>query len=287
MDIGYGIAFGLLAMASWGLSDFFVVRPVREAGIERTFLWNQLSGLPLMLAAFLIFGRPMSPDWADIALIAAAGACGILGSVFFYRGMGVGNVSVITPIVAAWSVVTAIGGVLFLGETLSAIQALGIVLAIGGTALVSLRIGDIRKARLGNLSKGAEFAAVAMLAYGLQFVFLDILSHRLDWLEALALTKAFVVVASAAFFGLSAGRRIGFPAAVFPSIVLIAVFEVLGFLAYGGGISLLESAVVAPVSATHPIVTVILAVVLLGERPEPNQIAGFLAAVVGLALLSV
>ncbi len=286
MDISQGIAFGLMAMASWGLSDFFVVKPVREAGIERTFMWNQLSGLPLMLIAFLAFGKAVPLDWADMALMAAAGVCGLFGSVFFYRGMDVGNVSVITPIVAAWSVVTALGGVLFLGESLSSLQLAGVALAVGGTALVSLRIRDIRKASLGDLSRGVEFAAAAMFAYGLQFVFLDVLSHRMDWLEALVITKAFVVAASIALFGLTAKGRTGFPAAAYPSILMIAVFEVLGFVAYGSGISALQSAVVAPVSATHPLVTIFLAVVLLGERPEPNQLAGVLSVVAGLALLS-
>ncbi len=286
VDVSQGILFGLMAMASWGLSDFFVVRPVREAGISRTFLWNQISGLPLMLAAFLLFGHYSFPAPWMLALIGAAGVCGILGSIFFYRGMRVGNVSVITPIVAAWSVVTAIGGVLFLGESLSPIQTVGVVLAIGGTALVSLRIKDIRKASPKDLARGVEYAAVAMLAFGLQFVSLDILSHEMDWLEALVLAKAFVVAASFAFFSFSDREGTGFPRAVYPSILMIAVFEVLGFLAYGGGISLLQSAVVAPVSATHPLVTILLAVVVLRERPEPNQLAGVLCVVCGLALLS-
>ncbi len=283
VDISQGILFGLMAMASWGLSDFFVVRPVREVGAFRTFLWNQVSGLPIVAVAFLLFGHASPLDPRQLLLMAAAGTCGILGSVFFYRGMRSGNVSVITPIVAAWSVVTAIGGILFLGETLSAIQAGGIILAVTGTALVSIKFKDIRGA---GLSRGVGSAAAAMLFFGLQFIFLDVLSHQVDWLEALLIIRAFVVVASAAAFGIAGRENVGFPSAVYPGILLIAVFEVLGFLAYGGGIALLQSAVVAPVSATHPLVTIILAIVVLRERLEPSQAAGILSVIAGLVLLS-
>ncbi len=286
MDISSGILFGLAAMASWGVSDFFVVKPVRESGIARTFLWNQLSGLPLMAAAYFIFGAFVPVNAESALLIAGAGICGLLGSVMFYRGMERGNVSVVTPIVAAWSVVTAIGGVAILGETLSALQTIGIILAIGGTALVSMKTADIRKASAGELARGVEFAAAAMLLYGFQFIFLDILSHRIDWLEALLLTKAFVVVLSVIALPLWARGSASFPRATYPYIAMIAVFEVLGFLAYGGGIAVQQSARVAPVSATHPLVTIFLALVLLRERLEPNQMAGVACVIGGLALLS-
>lgn len=286
MDIGSGVLFGLAAMASWGVSDYFVVRPVREAGVSRTFLWNQLTGLPLMLGVFLIFGdfTPLSIDSA--LLIAGAGACGMLGSIMFYRGMDVGNVSVVTPIVAAWSVVTAIGGVMILGETLGALQTAGIILAVGGTVLVSLRIADIRSASSSELAKGAEHAAAAMALFGFQFIFLDMLSHRIDWLEAIVLTKAFIAAAAIIWFPIAKRGRWAFPEGAYPAIIMIALFEVLGFMAYGGGISMAQSSIVAPVSATHPLVTIALAVVFLRERLEPNQALGVLCVVGGLVMLS-
>jgi drug/metabolite transporter (DMT)-like permease len=281
-----GILFGLLAMASWGLSDFFVVRPVREAGVARSFLWNQLTGLPIMAGAFLLLGTASAVGPDSAALIIAAGACGILGSLAFYRGMEVGKVSVVTPIVAAWSVVTAIGGVAILGESLSALQTAGIILAVCGTALVSVKLSDIRSSAAGELARGVEFAAVAMAFYGLQFIFLDMLSQRMDFLEALALTKGFVVVASFAIVPRFARGAASFPAKVFPAVAMIALFEVLGFVAYGAGIAVEQSSIVAPVSATHPLATILLAFVVLRERLEPNQALGILSVVGGLVLLS-
>lgn len=285
MEPTLGVVFGLAAMISWGLSDFFVVKPVREVGICRSFIWNQISGLIILPIALALWGHIDPINLSEAISIACAGICGIVGSLAFYKGMKIGNVSVITPIVATWSVVTVLGAVIIFGESLTALQTGGVALAVCGTCLVSVKLSDIRKVKNAELAKGVGFAIVALVAFGLQFVFLNSLSHSMNWIEAISLTRLFVVAASLVLF-IFMHLDISFPREVYSSIALIALFEVVGFLAYGQGIAVQQSSIIAPISATHPLVTIMLAFFLLRERLEPNQLLGIGSVICGIIILS-
>jgi transporter family protein len=284
LDVTTGILFGIAASAGWGLSDFFVAGPVRRAGIIRTLLWNQITGMVLLAIVLMAFFGLPRLSFAAIGIAALTAIVGAIATLSFYKGMEIGNVSVITPISACWASVTVMMSIAFLGEKLTGLQGLGIALAIAGAAVTSLRMKDIHGAKMAELSKGAGYAAMAFLGWGLQFFFLDIVAKEAGWVATILLVKIFIVLLLAAF---AATRKdtLAFPQGIYTPIALIAIFEVAGFLAYASGAASADNSIVAPISATHPVVTILLARAAFGEKLEPNQIAGIIAVIAGLMLI--
>jgi uncharacterized membrane protein len=62
--------------------------------------------------------------------------------------------------------------------------------------------------------------------------------------------------------------------------------EAAAFLAYGAGVASEFTAVVAPVAASFPMVTIMLARIFFHELVEINQKIGIAAVLTGLILLS-
>ena len=69
-------------------------------------------------------------------------------------------------------------------------------------------------------------------------------------------------------------------------LAAIGVLEVIAFFAYGSGITSEFTAIVAPVSAAFPAVTILLARIFLKERLEINQKTGIFSILAGLVLIS-
>jgi uncharacterized membrane protein len=116
------------------------------------------------------------------------------------------------------------------------------------------------------------------------------------------------------FAGAVAGRRIGSIVTVivgqvlsfvFMSIVLVAsgdsiagigpivgwialngVFTAIAYMTHYRALELGPVAVVSPIGATYAVVGVVLAIVILGERPDPVQLLGAIVTVVGVMLVS-
>src|SRR3972149_6734013 len=159
-----GILFGIAAMVLWGAADFFVAKAVRKTSTIKVLFWSQVITLLLSLLVFFIF---FSPPALSIELIGIILLCGILSIISwgaFYKGLEIGKVAVVSPIANTWPAVTVILSLIFLGETLTLMQGLGVCLAIIGTVLASFKFRDLTK--LKNPAKGAKYALVGLLGWG-------------------------------------------------------------------------------------------------------------------------
>jgi uncharacterized membrane protein len=81
-------------------------------------------------------------------------------------------------------------------------------------------------------------------------------------------------------------KEISFPKDIYRFIVLIGALEVAAFLSYGLGITSDFTAIVAPIGAAFPVVTIILARIFFKEELELNQKLGVVSVMIGIVLLS-
>lgn len=285
-----GVIFGILAMLGWGTADFFVANAVRrECSIFKTFLWSQITSVTLFSLIFLVFFGDL-PDLSQflVGLILIAGFLGTFSYVAYYKGLRIGKVSIISPIGACWGAIVAVLGVFFLNETLTVAQGTGVALAILGVILASFKLHDLLGLTLRNLMQGVEFAAIAALAWGTQFTLIGVLVEELGWFVPIFFIKATAVLYLLVYAG---ARRRGreefsFPRNITLFVVLIGVFETISFLAYGFGVSSEHSAIVAPIGASFPIITIIWARLFFKETLEINQKIGVFSVILGLVLLA-
>lgn len=77
------------------------------------------------------------PGLAGAGWAAAYGACGALGSVFFVRALQSGPASLVAPMAEGYLIITVLAAVFFLGEEFTLRRALGLLLMLGGAALLA------------------------------------------------------------------------------------------------------------------------------------------------------
>ena len=155
----------------------------------------------------------------------------------------------------------------------TALQVIGVILAIMGAILTSFKFHDLIKLRLKNIATGVKYGLIAMLGWGIFVIFIGILVSELGWFLPVFLVKILIVLYALSYSGI-AKKKISFPKNILLFVILIGLLESIGFLAFGVGLSLEHTAIIAPISSVYPAVTIILAGIFLKEILDLNQKIG-------------
>jgi len=276
----------LLALASavaWGVSDFMGGQNSRRVAMAAVLLISQAVGLAMLLPLATLHSAPRL-DAPAVGFAMAGSASGLIGITALYRGMAVGAVSIVAPISATGAAVPVLFG-LVRGERATPIQSLGIALALIGIVLASRAAGEPNGVKRPVVARGVGLAIVAALGFGGFFVLLHEASNRdVLWAAVLQRLTGLCLVAIAALV-LRPSLRVGW--ARMPSLVLVGVLDTGANVLYAYASTLGLVSLAAVLASLFPVVTVILARVVLNERLSPSQGAGVVCALTGVALISV
>jgi drug/metabolite transporter (DMT)-like permease len=269
-----GLAFA--ASVLWGVGDFFGGLTSRRLATLAVVAISQLFGFGGILVVAAFAGGDF-PGLTAVAAAMAAGLSGAIGLAGLYRGMAIGAMGVVAPISASAAVIPVTVG-LARGERPSSLQLAGVALALFGVVLVSREPG-----KEWRLSAGVPLALVAALGFGGYFVFMDRASAD-DAYWAVVVARGFsstIALAVAAAWGtLRVGRS------NLPVLVVIGLFDVAANLALALALNEGYVSLVSVVASLYPVVTVLLAVVVLHERPERSQAFGGAVALTGVGLIA-
>ncbi len=273
-------------MISWGIADFFAAKAVRKISVIKTFFWVEITSIIILIPIFLTFFKFPSLSLLNILLILIIGALSLIAILSFYKGLQVGTISIISPIAASYAVVTVILSLIFLKETLTALQATGISIVILGAILTSFKFHDLIKLRVKNIAKGVKYALIAMFGWGILFVLLDILISELGWFLPFVFIITTEIFCLLAYSG-ATKKDISFPKNIGLFVILVGVLETIAFLSFGVGVSSQPTAILAPIISAFPAITIILARIFFKEILELNQKIGIVSVLMGLVLLSI
>ena len=286
MALEIGILFALTAMLSWGTADFFAKKAIDKVGYKTSLLLNQLVGfVPLFVLSVLFFKLP--PLSVELVLITiSAGILGIIAYIFLYRGFQKGNVSVVSPISASWSVITTVLAVFLFQETLMPLQIAGIITVFIGIFFASTNFAELKKSIRQGRSSGISDGLISMVAWGITYTLLRPLTLAFGPLMALLFLRITAITILFSYTKISK-TRISFPARlIFIFLAVAGLLDLLGFVAFNFSLSTAFLSIVGPVAATYPAVTVVLAYFFLKEKIVGNQKIGVIAILAGLALIS-
>jgi drug/metabolite transporter (DMT)-like permease len=271
------LLLALLSSLLWGTSDFLGGTAARRLPAALVVLGSQLVAL-LALAPFaLVLGQDPGRWWPGVA----AGLAGVVGLAAFYAALSTGTMGVVAPIAATGALVPVVVGLLR-GEAPSRLQVAGIVVALVGVVLASgpeLSGGAARRPLLLAVVAAVSFGSVAaLIAEGSKGPagagLVSLLVMRAASVTALGLVLA---VRRPPVAGVRAGA---------PALAAIGVLD-LGAnasFAYASRQGLLS--VVAVLASLYPVVTVLLAREVHGERLARVQVLGASGTLLGVALLS-
>jgi len=268
----------LAAAALWGAGDFLGGLTTRRLPVLAVLLWSQLVGLA-GLAVWVAIAGDDAPGWVGVLAGAGAGAAGVIGLACLYRGMAIGAMGVVAPI-SATSPVIALAVDVARGRAPGGLQWLGIVLALGGIVLLSRE----RSERRAPLAAGVGLALVAALGFGLFVVFLGAAADEsASWAAAIARGTAVVAVAVAVVL---TRTSVTTPARLLPAILGVGVFDTSANALISVATTRGEIGIVAVLSALYPVMTIVLARLLLHERLDSGRRAGGVLALAGAALVA-
>jgi drug/metabolite transporter (DMT)-like permease len=272
---GGGVGAGLLSALSFGAGDFAGAVASRRAGALVAVAGAHSIGLVALLAAAAWIAPPL-PSPPAIATGLLAGVAGAAGLAALYRGMALGSMGLITALSGVGSLAIPLAAGAIIGARISELQLVGVGCAAAAGAAAS-------GASRGELGRQALLlAAVAAVSFGAWYVLIDLAATGGDPLWALVMSRA----ASAGITAVFAVRR--FDRSRFPARVVIAagVMDVGGNAFYVVARDLLPIGPAAALTGLYPIVTMLLARVLLGERlPRLGQL-GVALALLGIVLIS-
>ena len=271
------VALALASSVAWGVADFLGGLQSRRRVLLAVLFIGQAAGLASMAIALAVRGDgpPGGAEW--VAWSGAAGLCGLAGLAAFYRGLSIGAMGVVAPISSAAAVIPLTVG-LASGERPGTIQLVGVALAVCGVVMAS-REGPSRAT-----AAGATFGIAAAVGFGLFFVGIDEASKD-DALWPILVMRALSVAVLA---GLVLATRTGIPtgrgdlAQLVPIGLLDTGANLLFALATREG----ALSIVGVLGSLYPVVTVLLAFRVLGERLHTVQWVGAVGALAGAALIS-
>jgi drug/metabolite transporter (DMT)-like permease len=273
----------VLALGSsivWGTADFAGGSLSRRLPVLGVTLVSQGAGFVALLVAVAVRGEVGS---RSLLLGLAAGVGGGLGLAAFYRALALGTMSVVSPIAACGALVPFVVS-LATGERPSPIALGGAVAALAGAVLASL---EERRAAAASpeRARAVVLAVVAAIALGLFVYFLGLGSRQGDPLSTLVGAR---VGSLAVLVGVAAVLRapVSIARSSIAAVAAVGLADVLANALFAVASTHGLLALVSVLGSLYPVVTVLLAHVLLGERLTRAQRAGVALALGGVAVIA-
>jgi drug/metabolite transporter (DMT)-like permease len=291
-----GLLAGLGAALSWGTLDIFSALASRRVGSLRVTTGMQVVGAALIWLLALSSGVSFPSDPAVLIGGSLVGLAGAGAYLAYFTGLRIGPISVVSGMVAAYGGLTVVLAVLFRGESLTMLQALGATVATVGVILTGVAFGGGLHG-IKFAGPGVVFAIVALVLFAVMTIGTDIVIERTGWIEVLLVSRSanvvisilVLIVATTALRGPAAPLLVGEDAEgsrvegrVIAAVVLAGVLDVLGLMSFAYGLEVAETWLVGLASSFGPAVTIIFAVAFLGERLKPIQWLGLAGVLVGM-----
>ena len=274
------VVLALGAAVFYGAGDFLGGFAARRAHALAVALVAQTIGLVALLLALPFF--PATFVLANLLWGIPAGICGGVGIALFYHSLSIGKMGVLSPFTAVLAAALPVIAGRFLGERLSATQAVGIVVSLVAIVLIYLSTDDDGKREFAT--EGLREAVLAGFAFGGFYVFLARSQAHggLELLTVARVTSISVLALIAVAWKVSLrGIREAQGAVVAAGLTDMTANVLYVLAAYQGMLSL-----AAVLTSLYPATTVGLARIVLKERMSGIQWLGALVALVGVACIA-
>ncbi len=256
-----GIVLGLAAALLYGSSDFAGGAAARRFGELRVTLVGSVVATAGIWAVLLVVGGP-GPSARAVGWGLAAGVAGDIGTLVLYRGLARGQMSVVGPVSAVGAAVVPVIVGVALGEHPGMLGLAGVLISLPAIALVA-GSGSIR----GKLGAGLGEGLVAGVLFGILFIGLAQAGKGSGlWPVAFEQSSTLVVTLAIA---LKSRQPLRIPVREAGLTAFAGASGLAAAVSYFYATHFSMLAVAAVLVSLYPVVTVLLARVLLHERLAP------------------
>jgi uncharacterized membrane protein len=272
----------LLALLCWGVwaVTFRLIGDALSAAASQAL--STIGLLPVAVA--LGFSKRLSVAGNRLrgALFAfAAGALACAGNIAYYRALQAGDkAATVVALTGLYPLVTIVLAVVLLRERLNRVQLIGLVLALTALCLFNVQTGQ------GLRTRWLLLALVPIVLWGIAGLLQKLATNHISGeLSTLWFLAAFVPAAALILLQ----QPLPAPIAAKTWLLVIA----LGFTFALGNLGLLaalasqgKASVIVPLSGLYPLVSIPIAILVLGERIGPRETTGIALALFAVVALS-
>lgn len=275
------VILALLSGASFGAGDFLGGMATREEGSAPAVVaWAHVVSLGALAMAVWWFPREVTR--ADLAWGALAGVAGAIGLMLLYRGLAVGQMSIVAPITAVGSAVVPMAYGLVVGEEVGAVAGSGAVIALVG--VWALSSGRRTASGIGMRTAGLAEAVASGVGFGLFFILIANTTEESGLTPLLASRAVSITMFAIVVIAIRGHLRLK-RATVRPMAaagVLDITANALFLLAARAG----SLPIAAVLSSLYPAATVVLARVVLDEPIDRRRGLAMGAVAMGVTLIA-
>lgn len=281
------LAYALVTTLFWGVWGAFAGLPA-DHGFPETLVYIvwALTMIPPALYALRKVNWRIRHDRRSIVYGAVIGFFGAGGQMLLFHAVHTGPTYLIFPLIALSPVVTIGMSMALLGERVTRVGALGVLLALCALPLFDYAPGG------GTQAQGYAWFAYALIvlaAWGIQAFVIKVANRTMDaesiffYMTLTALMLIPVALAMTDFgqpinYGLSGPGL----AAITQILNSIGALTLVYAFRYG------KALVVSPLTnAGAPLITAIISLALLGVVPQSLKIVGIVLAFIAAALLAI
>jgi drug/metabolite transporter (DMT)-like permease len=269
------VILGLVSAITWGAGDFGGGSLARRAPLFGVVLGTQAVGIVVALLLGTARGEPV-PQGTDILWSLASGLCGVVGISALYRGLAVGRMGVVAPVTG---VLGAVVPVLF-GFVTEGLPGPTAIVGIA-TALVAVVLVTQAPGHSSGHPSGLRWALLAGSAIGLFNICIGQLSPAGAFGPLVLIRLVQAIVLGALILAWRQPWRV--ERRLWGPLVLIGVLDMTGNAAFIFATQAGQLAIASILSSLYPVVTVILAIVILRERLTRSHVVG--VALTGVAIV--
>ena len=270
------VVLALVASLIWGTSDFVGATTSKALAPSTVMLWSTAIALPVLVVVAVVSGD-LVLDVTTIGWGVFAGVAGAVGLTALYQGLSTGVMGVVAPISSTSVLIPVAVGVAG-GDSLSALQVVGIAVAI--TGVVAAGGPQVREFRTGG-HRPILWALTAAVFIGLSLVGL---AYGADTSSvSTLLVQRFTYVAVLVPLVLVTGApRAPAPGHVVP-LGAIGAGDITANGMFAVAVRSGPLAVISVLASLYPVATLLLARRIHHERLLRIQAVGVVLAFVGVA----
>jgi transporter family protein len=270
-------------MFGWGTHDFLGGVFAKQIGPFKSFFWSQLAGFTFVLLLAFALAKGIHVPVLIIILFPIAAIVYSAGYLFFFKGLEIGNVSIVAATMNLWAVFTMLFAFVFMGQRLSMIQTVGVLMIVSGATLASLNWSDIRDQRF-QLSSGVKEAVLGAFFFGIFWNISQVISEAVGWLLTTLFVKCGIVL-FLLIFSFLANREIVLTKTAARTkyvLVFMGVIEAGAVAVVNYGLTIGDAILITPIASALSVVTIVLAIVFLKDKITKLQGLGIVAAIAGI-----
>jgi len=243
----------------------------------------------IMYSSAFLFWRESVSIGLDDAIL-ALGSCmvGIVGYLCFFESLMEGQVAIAGTISAAYPALAVLGAVLILAEKLTWVQGIGVIAIIVGIVALSYEPNPGSKTAMSK--KTLAYALLAFAFWGLWSFTSKVAVDRIGAGNLFAFYAASALITPSLYILLRREHLEHQRPALRPRTAWILggaglAVNVAGAYAFSFALQTGSASLVVPISSAYPVVTVLLAIVLLKEHIHRIHIAPLAIVIVGLVMI--